>query len=78
MSVSFPPDLGHEIRRAAERAGISVSAWVAGAARAKLRGEALRTLLDAYQAEHGAFTAPELEEAERALGFGDAAPDAAA
>ena len=70
MSLSFPADLGDEIRHAAQRAGTSVSAWVAEAARAKLRKDALRALLDEYQAEHGSFTAAELAEAERALGFG--------
>jgi hypothetical protein len=47
---------------------MSVSAWVAEAAAAKLRSETLRGLLDEYEAEHGPFTAAELAEAERALG----------
>lgn len=77
MSLSFPADVGDDIRRAATRAGTSVSAWMAEAARSRLRSEALRILLDEYQSEHGAFTTEELAAAERALGLHTAA-DAAA
>jgi len=78
MSLSFPPDVGEEMRRAAHRSGMSVSAWVTDAARAKLRREALGAALEDYQAEHGRFTAAEIAEAERRLGLGDAGVSGAA
>jgi hypothetical protein len=36
MSISFAPELGDAVREAAERAGKSLSAWLAEAAEAKL------------------------------------------
>lgn len=69
LSVSFPGDLGDEIRAAAERSGRSLSAWLGEAARARLRGEALRSALEDYQTGHGAFTPEELAVAERELGL---------
>lgn len=69
MSVSFPAALGDAIRESAEQSGQSLSAWLGAAAQVKLRSEALRVALEEYQAEHGAFTAEELSQAERELGF---------
>ena len=37
MSISLGPQLGDEVRAAAERGGVSVSAWFAEAAAARLR-----------------------------------------
>jgi hypothetical protein len=69
LSVSFDPDLGDAVRAAAERAGGGLSRWLADAAAAKLRAEALAEFLDAYEAEHGAFTAEELARASGELGL---------
>ncbi|MBW3605746.1 MAG: hypothetical protein KY460_12740 [Actinobacteria bacterium] len=77
MSLSFPAGLGEQIRDAARRAGMSASAWMAGAAREKLRSEQLRSALDDHQRAHGSFTAEELRAAERALGLGGGASDTA-
>ncbi|HEX3480623.1 MAG TPA: hypothetical protein VHT91_36650 [Kofleriaceae bacterium] len=68
MSVSMDPRLGDEIRGAAERAGVSVSAWLAGAAAARLRKQALADFLAGWQAKHGAITAAELAKARAELG----------
>lgn len=73
MSVSLPPGMGDEIRAAAARSGVSASAWMADAVRVRLRSERLRILLDDFEREHGAFTAAELDAAERALGLPGAA-----
>lgn len=68
MSVSIDPVLGDDIRAAAERAGLSVSAWLAQAAAARLRWEALTEFLSDWQSEHGAITPAELAKARAELG----------
>jgi hypothetical protein len=80
MSISFAPELGDAVREAAERSGVTLSAWLAEAARAKLRAEedeqeahehriqGLNAFLDEWEAEHGAFTEEELTRAARKLG----------
>lgn len=74
MSVSFDAALGDDIRRAAREAGIGLSSWLAGAAGAKLRAEALRDFLDAWESEHGALTPDELGRAEAELGLRTRSP----
>ncbi|TAM91055.1 MAG: hypothetical protein EPN43_04840 [Jatrophihabitans sp.] len=67
LSVSFAPDLGDAVRAAAARHGSGVSRWLAEAAAAKLRNEALAEFLDGWEAEHGGFTAEELAAAAAEL-----------
>ena len=69
MSISLSAELGDEVREAARRAGLPLSTWLAEAAAAKLRAEALASYLDEWQAEHGAFTEEELGRAEEDLGL---------
>jgi hypothetical protein len=69
MSISLEADLGDAVRDAARRAGKGLSSWLAEAAATKLRAEALEQYLDEWEREHGAFTAAELEQAERELGL---------
>jgi hypothetical protein len=69
MSISFDIRLGDDVRHAAEKAGKPLSTWLAEAAATKLRSEALAEFLDDWEAEHGAFTAEELEQARRSLGL---------
>jgi hypothetical protein len=69
LSVSFDPDLGDAVRAAAERSGGGLSRWLADAAAAKLRAEALAEFLDDWEAEHGRFTTDELAKASRDLGL---------
>lgn len=68
LSISFDADLGDAVRAAAHRQGSSMSGWLAAAAAAKLRSEALADYLDAWEAEHGALTVDELEAAAAELG----------
>ena len=68
MSISMAPQLGDDVRAAAERAGVSVSAWLAEAAAARLRKQALADFLAGWQAKHGAITAAELAKARAELG----------
>ncbi len=67
LSVSFDPDLGDAVRAAARQRGGGVSGWLADAAAAKLRTEALVDFLDAWEAEHGLLTAAELAQAAAEL-----------
>ena len=68
MSISMDPQLGDGVRLAAERAGVSVSAWLADAAAARLRKQALADFLSDWQAKHGKITATELAKARAELG----------
>jgi hypothetical protein len=67
LSVSFDPDLGDAVRNAARRAGRGLSGWMADAAAAKLRAEALADFLDEWEAQHGPLTADELAAAAAEL-----------
>ena len=67
VSVSFPPELGDAIRSSASKSGTGLSAWLAQAASAKLRSEALSELLNGWNDEDGPLTDAELAEARRAL-----------
>jgi hypothetical protein len=69
MSISMDPQLGDDVRVAAERAGVSVSAWLADAAAARLRKQALADFLSGWQEKHGRITATELAKARAELGY---------
>jgi hypothetical protein len=81
MSISFAPELGDAVRDAAERAGMTLSEWLADAARAKLRADVdaaeelqrkmrgLDKFLDEWEAEHGAFSEEELAAAAHEMGL---------
>jgi hypothetical protein len=69
ISISFEAGLGHQVRDAARKAGTGLSSWLAGAAAARLRAEALGQYLDAWEEGHGSLTAAELSRAERELGI---------
>jgi hypothetical protein len=68
LSVSFDPDLGDAVRAAARRSGRGLSAWLAEAAAAHLRTEALAEFLATWEAEHGSLSADELANAAAELG----------
>lgn len=76
LSVSFPEDLAGAVRQGAREAGQGVSTWLAQAASARLRADALQAFVTEYEREHGAFTAEELEQASRELGLPVARPAA--
>ena len=67
MSVSFELELGEAIRASATTAGQSVSAWLAEAARDRLRLEALEEAVATWEQEHGRLTEAEVARAESAL-----------
>jgi hypothetical protein len=70
LSVSIDRRLGEDVRAAAERAGVSVSAWLAEAAAARLRRQALDDFLAKWEAKRGPITPLELARARAELGYG--------
>ena len=70
ISISLDAGLGDQVREAARKAGTGLSSWLAGAAAARLRAEALESFLNAWEKKHGALTLAELSRAERELGIG--------
>ena len=69
LSISLEKDLSERVRAAARRARTPVSAWMAEAAKAKLRRESLVEFFEEYEAEHGVFTEEEKRRADEELGF---------
>lgn len=69
LSITLAPELGRAARRAAKRANVSLSAWIAEATADRVRNETLGAALDRWEAEDGAFTPDELADAARRLGL---------
>lgn len=69
LSITMDPRLGSAARKAAKRAKMSLSAWIAEATADRVRNEALGSALDQWEAEDGAFTSKELTAAAQALGL---------
>ena len=70
ISISLDAGLGDQVREAARKAGTGLSSWLAGAAAARLRAEALESFLDSWEKKHGVLTPAELGRAERELSMG--------
>jgi hypothetical protein len=67
LAVSFEAPLADQIQLAAsQETHGNVSAWLADAARQKIRQRALAEAVAAYEAEHGEITSEELGEVKRA------------
>jgi hypothetical protein len=64
LSVSFDADLARAVRRAAGKE--PTSAWLADAARRKLRAEGLMRVVREWESEHGPLLDSELMAADRA------------
>lgn len=67
VSASFDLELGEAIRASASGAGQSVSAWLAEAARDRLRLEALAEAVTTWEQEFGPLTDAEVADAGRVL-----------
>jgi hypothetical protein len=67
LSISFDAKLGSQVREAARKARAPVSSWLAQAAAAKLRADALGTFLDDWEGKHGKLTERERARAAREL-----------
>ncbi len=63
LAISFDPNLAQEVREAAsEAADSNVSAWLADAARLKLRQRNLQQAIQQYESEHGKISDEELAD----------------
>ena len=67
LSISFNPKLGSQVREAARKARAPVSSWLAQAAAARLRADALGEFLDDWEERHGKLTEQELARAAKEL-----------
>jgi hypothetical protein len=67
LSISFDLSLGSQVREAARKARVPVSTWLAQAAVAKLRADALGEFLDDWERRHVKLGGHELARAEREL-----------
>lgn len=65
LAVSFDPKLARAVRKAAGKQ--TTSAWLADAARRKLRSEGLLAVVRDWEGEHGAITDEERRLAVREL-----------
>jgi hypothetical protein len=63
LAISFDQELARAVRKAAGRE--PTSAWLADAARRKLRSEGLLRVVDEWEKVHGKLTERELEAVER-------------
>lgn len=64
-AISLEQELAKQVKRSA--AGEPISAWIADAARSKLRRERILSVIAEYETEHGAFTQEELDAARREI-----------
>jgi hypothetical protein len=63
FAVSFDPELARAVRRAAGKE--PTSAWLADAARRKLRAEGLLKVVQEWENEHGEINDAELRATDR-------------
>lgn len=63
LAISLDRELARQVRKAA--AGEPTSAWLADAARSKLRAAGLLEAVQAWEEIHGEITLEELQAAER-------------
>ena len=61
-SISLPADLAEDIERAAKMEGATVSKWIAQTAAHRLKLDAGRRAIAAWELEHGALTTTELAD----------------
>ena len=69
FSLTMDPDLGAAVRQAAEREGMTVSAWLSKAAAERVRNELLGIALQRWEEEDGPLTEEELDDAREEMGF---------
>lgn len=72
FSISFDADLATVVQRCADDSSEAVSAWLAEAARRRVRQDEMLGAIQDFEHEHGAITERELGAAQRRLGLGAA------
>jgi NADH:ubiquinone oxidoreductase subunit E len=69
LSITLDPRLGAAARKVAKRAKVSLSTWIADATADRVRNELIGEALDRWEAERGALTQKELDQAAEVLGL---------
>ena len=67
LAITVDPDIHKNIRAAAARDGVSISAWMTAAAREALQRRAGLAAVALWEKQHGRFTTEEMNEARRSL-----------
>jgi hypothetical protein len=67
LSVAFDPIVAERAAAAAEREGLSLSAWINAAAERALRIEDGLAAVAEYESEHGTLTDEQLAQADEVL-----------
>ena len=67
LAITVDRDVHARVARAAQEDNVSISAWMTEAARRSLRVRDGLAAVAEWEAEHGAFTVAELDEARRRL-----------
>jgi uncharacterized protein YeaC (DUF1315 family) len=65
LAITIDPEVHQNIVSAAAHEGVSVSAWLTGAAREALQRRAGLAAVAAWERQQGRFSEEELKEAER-------------
>ena len=65
LAITIDPEIHRRVRAAVARSGVSVSAWMADAARFHLLRDAGLAAVAQWENEHGHFTEEEMAEARR-------------
>ncbi len=68
LAITVDPDVHRQVVEAAAAEGVSVPAWMTAAARRALKIRDGLAAIAEWEAEHGPFTAAELDEARRRVG----------
>ena len=74
FSISFDVDLAGVVQRNAGESNEAVSAWLAEAARRRVRQDELLGAIQDFEHEHGAITEKELAASRGRLGVGAGGP----
>lgn len=69
ITISLDKQLAAALRQAADDDNVNVSAWVAESLEDRLKSRGMASVIADWEAEHGAFTEAELDEARRRLGW---------
>jgi hypothetical protein len=67
LAITIDPETHGKVLATATSEGLSVSAWMTGAAREALQRRAGLAAVAAWEKQHGAFSAAELKEARRSV-----------
>jgi hypothetical protein len=67
LAITIDPKVHEKVIAAADREGVSVSAWITTAAREALQRRAGLAAIAEWEKQHGRFSAEEMDEARRSV-----------